>query len=158
MILRLIALVLIAQLMGLAGAFTLAPGAAADTELQGRVPVPVIGQGKGDACVADTDFMRRHHMDMLLHQRDETMQQGIRTERYSLKECVACHVVPGVDGLPVKAESPTHFCSSCHLYAAVKIDCFECHASRPEQAAVGGGGVASEKPTAMPSLAGMKWK
>ncbi len=157
MILRLIALVLVAQLLGLAGAFTLAPGAAADTELQGRVPVPVIGQGKGEACVADTDFMRRHHMDMLLHQRDETTEKGIRTKRYSLKECVACHTVPGADGLPVKAESPTHFCSSCHLYAAVKIDCFECHASRPEQAA-GGGGAVLEKPSAIPSVAGMKWK
>ena len=157
MFLRLTALVAIAQLLGLAGAFTLVPGAAADTELQGRVPVPVIGEGKGDTCVADTDFMRRHHMDMLEHQRDKTTRQGVRTKRYSLKECVACHVVPGADGLPVKAESPAHFCSSCHLYAAVKIDCFECHASRPEQAA-GGAGAVSEKPSPIPSLAGMKWE
>jgi hypothetical protein len=24
-----------------------------------------------------------------------------------------------------------HFCQSCHNYAAVKIDCFECHSSKP---------------------------
>ncbi len=143
--------------MALAGVFALAPDATADTELRGRVPVPVISEGRGDACVADTDFMRRHHMDMLKHQRDETMQQGIRTKRYSLKECVACHRVPGPDGRPVKAESPKHFCSSCHNYAAVKIDCFECHASRPE-AATGGGEAASDEPSAAPSLTGIKWQ
>ncbi len=27
------------------------------------------------------------------------------------------------------------FCQSCHSYASVKIDCFECHASKPERAA-----------------------
>lgn len=152
--LRLIALVLAIQIFGLAGAFTLAPGAVADTEMKGRVPMPVIGAAKGDTCVADTDFMRRHHMDMLLHQRDETTEKGIRTKQYSLKECVACHVVPDALGVPVKADDPTHFCSSCHIYAAVKIDCFECHASRPEQAAVGGGGKADK----MPSVTGIKWK
>ena len=25
---------------------------------------------------------------------------------------------------------PDHFCAGCHLYASVKIDCFECHADR----------------------------
>lgn len=151
--LGLISLVLIAQCVVLAGVLALAPGAAADTELQGRVPVPVISEGRGDACVADTEFMRRHHMDMLKHQRDDTMQQGIRTKRYSLKECVDCHAVPGADGIPVKAESDQHFCSSCHNYAAVSIDCFECHASRPE-VATGGGDADSEEL----SLTGVKWK
>lgn len=158
--LRLIASVLIILPLVLAAALvavlTYMPGAAADTELEGRVPVPVISAGKGDACVADTDFMRRHHMDMLKHQRDDTVQQGIRTEQYSLKECVACHTVPGADGRAVTAESPQHFCSSCHNYVAVKIDCFECHASRPEQAA--GGGMVIESKKTPPSITGIKWK
>lgn len=94
------------------------------------VPRPDIPKGQGEQCVADTDFMRRNHMDLLKHQRDETMLQGIRSEPYSLKECVACHAVNGADGVPVTATSPKHFCRSCHDYAAVKIDCFECHASR----------------------------
>ena len=32
------------------------------------------------------------------------------------------------------AQAKTDFCVSCHSYAAVKIDCFECHASKPRTA------------------------
>jgi len=87
---------------------------------------------RGEACVAPTPLMRRDHMKLLLHQRDLTMHQGIRDPRYSLKNCVDCHAsratgsVLGKDG----------FCSSCHAYAAVSIDCFECHSpQRRAQAA-----------------------
>lgn len=96
------------------------------------VPYPVIPMGQGESCVEDTDFMRRNHMSMLKHQRDETMLKGIRAEQYSLKECISCHVVNGPDTRPVTVASPQHFCRSCHDYAAVSIDCFQCHASRPE--------------------------
>lgn len=94
--------------------------------------LPVIPMGQGDSCVEDTDFMRRNHMDLLEHQRDETMKEGIRGKPYSLKECLSCHAVNGPDAIPVTASSPKHFCRSCHDYAAVSIDCFQCHASRPE--------------------------
>ena len=94
--------------------------------------LPVIPMGQGDSCVEDTDFMRRNHMDLLQHQRDETMKEGIRGKPYSLKECLSCHAVNGPDAIPVTASSPQHFCRSCHDYAAVSIDCFQCHASRPE--------------------------
>lgn len=105
---------------------------AADEEITaGRVPVPVIPMGQGDSCVRDTDFMRRNHMSLLNHQRDETMLKGIRSEQYSLKECISCHAVKGPDAKPVTVSSPQHFCRSCHDYAAVSIDCFQCHASRP---------------------------
>jgi hypothetical protein len=96
------------------------------------VPGPVIPRGQGDSCVEDTDFMRRNHMTLLRHQRDETVHKGIRTKLHSLKECVACHAVPGPDAIPLTVASPKHFCRSCHDYAAVKIDCFQCHASRPD--------------------------
>jgi hypothetical protein len=95
------------------------------------VLLPVIPRGQGESCVADTQFMRRNHMTMLRHQRDETMREGIRGNQYSLKECVACHAVMGPDAMPVTVASPEHFCRSCHDYAAVNIDCFGCHASRP---------------------------
>jgi len=98
---------------------------------QSAVPLPEIARGLGDACVAEVDFMRRNHMTMLRHQRDETMREGIRGKQYSLKECVACHAVMGPDAMPVTVASPEHFCRSCHDYAAVNIDCFQCHASRP---------------------------
>ncbi|MCP5072523.1 MAG: Hdr-like menaquinol oxidoreductase cytochrome c subunit [Rhodobacteraceae bacterium] len=96
------------------------------------VPVPEVSSGQGKACVEDTDFMRRNHMTLLLHQRDDTMIRGIRSGNHSLNECVDCHATNGEDAVPVTAANPRHFCRSCHDYAAVKIDCFECHASRPD--------------------------
>jgi hypothetical protein len=126
-----ISIVMVAVLMAWAG-----PGEAqtAVEKENGNngVPLPVIARGQGDSCVADTQFMRRNHMTMLRHQRDETMREGIRGKQYSLKECVACHAVMGPDAMPVTVASPEHFCRSCHDYAAVNIDCFGCHASRPE--------------------------
>jgi hypothetical protein len=103
---------------------------AAETQSSG-VPMPVIPAGVGDACVEDTDFMRKNHMDMLKHQRDETMLRGVRTKQYSLVECINCHVVSEPGSEAVSASDPQHFCRACHDYAAVNIDCFQCHASRP---------------------------
>lgn len=100
----------------------------------GNPLLPVIPEGQGTQCVEDTEFMRRNHMDLLMHQRDETMLRGVRSQQYSLKECLDCHVVYGPDEVAVTASSPAHFCRACHDYAAVSIDCFECHASRPETA------------------------
>jgi len=98
----------------------------------GRVPLPVIPEAQGETCAEDTDFIRRNHPSLLKHQRDETVRKGIRTKQNSLKECLNCHVAPGPDGTPVSAASPEYFCNACHDYAAVKIDCFQCHSSRPE--------------------------
>ena len=94
---------------------------------------PVITKGKGDQCVADTDYMRRFHMTELTHQRDETVQRGVRTKQYSLNECVACHTTTGGDGKAVPINAPGEFCASCHEYAAVTIDCFQCHATKPDE-------------------------
>ena len=75
--------------------------------------------------------MRRDHMNLLMHQRDRTVRDGVRTRQFSLKACVECHAgvktgsVLGKDG----------FCQSCHVYAGVKLDCFECHASRSQSTA-----------------------
>ena len=96
-----------------------------------RTPLPLIPKGKGDHCVRDTDFMRRYHMVMLKRQRDETVHEGVRGGDFSIKGCVDCHAVAGPDGRPVSYADPKHFCRSCHDYESVKIDCFECHASKP---------------------------
>jgi hypothetical protein len=72
--------------------------------------------------------MRRNHMKLLKHQRDDTLRGGIRTEKYSLKACVECHASQTTGSVAV---SNTNFCQSCHAYAAVKIDRFECHANKP---------------------------
>ncbi len=100
----------------------------------GRTPMPAITKGKGDKCVAPTDWMRRFHMTALNHKRDDTVHDGIRTPQFSLKACIDCHAVSGADGKAVTVKDERHFCRSCHDYAAVKVDCFECHASRPEGA------------------------
>ena len=57
------------------------------------------------------------------------MHRGVRTRQYSLVECINCHVSDAPDAPRVSSEE--HFCNSCHTYAAVNIDCFQCHADRP---------------------------
>ena len=116
----------------LAVVLTVAGFAYAEQQRTRRVALPAVKIEKGDACVAPTEEMRRNHMNRLLHQRDRTLRQGIREPRFSLKRCVECHAgretgsVLGKDG----------FCSSCHTYASVRIDCFECHTPlRQQQAA-----------------------
>ena len=89
----------------------------------GRVPKPVIEAGRGEKCVESTEFMRKNHMELLKHQRDETMHKGIRTTKYSLNGCIECHASRKNDSV---VGSQQNFCQSCHSYAAVKLDCFEC--------------------------------
>ena len=97
-----------------------------------RTPQPVIEPAKpGSQCVADPATMRRTHMDLLKHQRDDTVRGGIRGAKASLKACISCHASRETQSV---AAAPTNFCVSCHSYAAVKIDCFECHTSRPAAA------------------------
>lgn len=99
-------------------------------------PVIVIDKTRaGERCVEDTDFMRKNHMQVLLHQRDDTMYNGVRTEKHSLKNCINCHA-SSKDNRVIGSNE--HFCQSCHTYSAVSLDCWECHATKakPAQAAV----------------------
>lgn len=107
---------------------TLAPAWAGDL-------LPDIPQAaKGKQCVEPTEFMRRNHMELLMHQREDTVRRGIRNKKHSLKNCFTCHVVKGADGKPVTVSDPRHFCRECHDYAAVTVDCWQCHVSTPESA------------------------
>ena len=109
-------------------AFSLALSAAAAQE-GGRTPRPVVERAQqGSQCVADPAFMRRNHMDLLKHQRDDTVRAGARNGQYSLKACIQCHASKETQSV---AARESNFCVSCHTYAAVKIDCFECHAAKP---------------------------
>jgi hypothetical protein len=89
---------------------------------------PLVEKARGGQCVEEPAFMRRNHMKLLTHQRDDTLRGGLRTGKYSLKACIACHA--SQTSHSVTADSG-NFCQSCHNYAAVKIDCFECHANTP---------------------------
>ncbi len=94
-----------------------------------RTPKPVIEAARaGTQCIADPATMRRDHPAMLEHQRDLTVRSGIRGKKASLKACIDCHASPVTASV---AKIDTNFCVSCHVYAAVRIDCFECHATRP---------------------------
>jgi len=116
-------LILTAALLLLSG-FSLNSLAAGETRAISPTPL-------GEACVEPTDVMRANHMDFLLHQRDKTMHQGIRTKQHSLTECINCHATPGEDGKIARVSTPEHFCAGCHTFVGVKLDCFECHADRP---------------------------
>ena len=94
---------------------------------------PALDIGKGGQCVRDTQWMRKNHMHLLIHQRDETVRKGIRDDQISLKNCVECHASLKDDSVVARDDS---FCVGCHRYAAVKIDCFECHASKRKAALV----------------------
>ncbi|MBI3445168.1 MAG: Hdr-like menaquinol oxidoreductase cytochrome c subunit [Magnetospirillum sp.] len=94
--------------------------------------LPTLPKAKGEACIEASATMRRDHPDMLRHQRDDTLRQGIRGAKASLKECVACHAAETTEGRAIPVNDPGQFCQSCHAYAAVKPDCFECHATTPK--------------------------
>ena len=90
---------------------------------------PVIEAARNGPCVEDAPTMRRHHMEYLKHQRDATVHGGVRGAKYSLKACIACHASQSTNSVTA---SSSNFCQSCHAYAAVHIDCFECHANQPQ--------------------------
>lgn len=127
----------LSRLLRLAAALILLSGAAVHAAdepaapTSSRVPKPVIEAARGGQCVEDPAIMRRYHMEYLKHQRDDTLRGGIRGAKYSLKACIECHASQTTNSVTA---APTNFCISCHSYAAVKVDCFECHATQPGKA------------------------
>ncbi len=125
--------------LGLGLLLTLTVSAAEPTTPGNRVPLPHPPPAKmtiaaTQSCVEPIATIRRFHGQYLKHQRDETMHRGIRTSKYNLVECINCHVTPNSEGKYPNINTSEHFCGSCHNYAAVTIDCFQCHASVPEMA------------------------
>jgi [DsrC]-trisulfide reductase subunit J len=114
------AILAMAAVLGIAGA-----AAAADA-------LPQLDRARSGPCVQDPKVMRKSHMDFLQHDRDATVRRGIRDRKESLAGCVDCHA-SRTDGRVIGTER--HFCQGCHTYAAVKLDCFECHASRAREPA-----------------------
>lgn len=93
-----------------------------------RVPLPTYNVDRSTKCVAPPEVMRRTHMEMLKHRRDKTVHQGVRGGDESLNRCLSCHA-DKTSGKAIGA--PDAFCQSCHDYAGVRLDCFECHQGRP---------------------------
>jgi hypothetical protein len=109
--------------LALAVAVLAAPAFAADS----RVPAPTFTISAPGKCVEDTAFMLRNHMELLKHHRDRTVHEGVRTTQHSLANCVSCHAGKETGRVTGSKDA---FCESCHRYAAVKLDCFECHTDR----------------------------
>jgi nitrate reductase gamma subunit len=79
----------------------------------------------------DATVMIRNHPNFLMNSRSIVVYQGVRQDINRIEQCVTCHAVKGPDGQPVGYDDPKHFCQQCHYKAAVNIDCFECHNSKP---------------------------
>ncbi len=116
----------------LASVFLLAlmiPGTAGAETL---VPFPSIPKANDNPDYHGDEEIRKTHMLGLMHQRDETMHEGVRSKDDSLNACMTCHAVKSETGMAVSYDSPQHFCRVCHDYTAVTVDCFSCHASTPD--------------------------
>jgi len=83
------------------------------------------------ACVEPTVYMRRHHMELIKHQRDATVRHGIRGTPHSLAGCIDCHVSHDAQDRAVAINGPDQFCGACHAFTAVDVNCFGCHAAVP---------------------------
>jgi hypothetical protein len=92
---------------------------------------PKLDIGRGGECVKDPQWMRKNHMHLLKHERDDAVRKGVRDDKLSLKNCIECHASTKDDSVIARDDS---FCVSCHRYEAVKIDCFECHSGTRKSA------------------------
>jgi hypothetical protein len=87
-------------------------------------PPEIVLPSDESQCVADTDYMRTEHMQLLMDWRDEVVRdkQRIHTtadnrrfEKSLTRTCMDCH--------SDKAE----FCDRCHDYVGVTPYCWDCH-------------------------------
>ena len=106
-------------------------GSAAQAEEVGDFVLPGSQAASLENCVEPTEYMRRNHFELIRHQRDETVYGGIRGSDHGISGCVSCHVGYDETGSPVEINAKGQFCRSCHDYAAVQVNCFDCHATVP---------------------------
>ncbi len=79
---------------------------------------------KGEACVADVEYMKASHMDLLNEWRDVVVREGKRVytapdgRKFNMSltaTCLDCHT------------DHENFCRKCHLYMGVDPYCWDCH-------------------------------
>lgn len=93
----------------------------------GPVEGPQMMQARGDQCVEPLEVIRRDHMKLLSHEKDQAVLFGVRNPNHSIRGCVECHVSPTAS----RDDPSSHFCLNCHSFNAVRMDCFQCHADKP---------------------------
>ena len=98
-----------------------------------------------ESCVEPTERMRRQHMEFIKHQRIATVHEGIRTEKYSLSGCVDCHISYDQERVPRPINDPDQFCGACHAFAAIDLNCFDCHAAVPNGARLDATAIAAHR-------------
>ncbi len=69
---------------------------------------------KYENCVAETEYMRYHHWELLAKIREDVVRYGKRGE-IGLNKCRECHT------------SRERFCNKCHDATSLITDCFGCH-------------------------------
>jgi hypothetical protein len=121
-----------AALLVLAVVGALFAASAAWAEEVGDFVLPSSKAASAERCVEPTEFMRRSHYEVIRHQRDTTVYGGVRSTKHSLAGCVGCHVGYDNESQPVAVNDEGQFCNACHEYAAVTMNCFDCHATVPE--------------------------
>jgi hypothetical protein len=72
------------------------------------------GEQRGYRCVANIEYMRFHHWELLRGLREKVVRYGDRGD-ISFDGCWNCH------------QSRAEFCDRCHNAAFVRPDCFGCH-------------------------------
>ncbi len=80
-----------------------------------------------DECVRDTEYMRFHHMDLLLEIRDQVQRDGQRRGDVGFTEC---HPLEGQAECALCKDCHANratFCNRCHEAVDLKTDCFGCH-------------------------------
>jgi len=84
-------------------------------------------------CVADVEYMRSSHMDLLVSWRENVVRRADRTfvaadgTKYQMsltQTCLECH------------GARKDFCDRCHDYAGVRPYCWNCHVDPKEAGAV----------------------
>jgi hypothetical protein len=120
------------RVVAVAGAAAFAMASVPNAMAGVTTPEPEIAMAKAAHCIRDDEYMIRHHPDMLKHQRVDTLRRGIRSGDFSLKHCMECHSNYQTAGNgPIKTD-----CDNCHEFAAVELDCWDCHAKRPPKTPV----------------------
>lgn len=78
-------------------------------------------------CVRDTEYMRYHHMNLLLEIRDEVQRDGARKRAFGMSVCYPeeeggdCHICRDCHA------NRDRFCNQCHNAVNLTPDCFGCH-------------------------------
>ena len=90
-------------------------------------------EGKSEEIHPDLKEIIIMHPEFLLHKRDKTLRQGVRTESNSLKACVDCHSSTDTKNEYISINQQDQFCSTCHKKVGVSLDCFSCHRNTPKE-------------------------